>query len=394
MNKLISRNPIQRFKEGRKIQKFQEAGKIYYKGRDGINYEAFSGPKGWYYRKKGTQDTFRMPKDYVTTTGIRFYDSNGNMINNPSSNSNPKNDLGASVGAAVASTILDKNRVAQRHDYDRGQVTYKQDKNGIWYAKWNNSDLPNQGYYRVAEGSTGYDKLGNHNVLRNGQWVKIDETPVETVKNISIPYQFGKMGGWNRSMGSSIDQDSLNMIKEMGMEGKSAQDIQNEINRVFGSNAVKADNRWGNQSRAGLKALYENWKISQPSTAETKPTITQPSITQTPEFQERLRQQFIKEETPEQQTDRAIVNNVDNLQFKRNGNYNKSGIRDLIRNYGLRAYDFTGAQRKALRQYLNGESNDTSLLTNGLERFIVPYKQGGQLPSRNIVKRFKNRKFN
>jgi len=59
-------------------------------------------------------------------------------------------------------------------------------------------------------------------------------------------YQFGKMGGWNRSIGNSIDQDSLNMIKEMGMEGKSAQDIQNEINRVFGSNAVKVDNKWGN----------------------------------------------------------------------------------------------------------------------------------------------------
>jgi hypothetical protein len=35
------------------------------------------------------------------------------------------------------------------------------------------------------------------------------------------------------------------MIKEMGMEGKSALDIQNKINEEFGSNAVKADNRWG-----------------------------------------------------------------------------------------------------------------------------------------------------
>jgi hypothetical protein len=66
-----------------------------------------------------------MPKNYVTTSGIRFYDANGNMISNPSSNLNSENDLGASVGAAITSSILDKNRVAQRHDYDRGQVTYK-----------------------------------------------------------------------------------------------------------------------------------------------------------------------------------------------------------------------------------------------------------------------------
>jgi hypothetical protein len=120
-----------------------------------------------------------MPKDYVTTTGIRFYDSNGNMISNPSSNLNSENDLGASVGAAITSSILDKNRVAQRHDYGKGEVTYNLDKNtGIWYAKWNDPTKPNQGYYRVSEGSTGYDRFGNHNVLRNGKWVKIT-TPTQ-----------------------------------------------------------------------------------------------------------------------------------------------------------------------------------------------------------------------
>jgi hypothetical protein len=33
-------------------------------------------------------------------------------------------------------------------------------------------------------------------------------------------FMFGKMGGWNRSMGNTItDQESLNYLKEMGLDG-------------------------------------------------------------------------------------------------------------------------------------------------------------------------------
>ena len=80
----------------------------------------------------------------------------------------------------------------------------------------------------------------------------------------------------------------------------------------------------------------------------------------------------------------------------RGGNFNKSQIRDLIRKGGFNPYAYTGAQRKALRLYLNGLSNDTSLLDGtDLARFTLPFrKKGGILPSRNIIKRFKNRKFN
>jgi hypothetical protein len=45
----------------------------------------------------------------------------------------------------------------------------------------------------------------------------------------------------------------------MGLSG-SAQDIQQKINEKFGANSVKVDNKWGNQSKTGLKALYDEWK--------------------------------------------------------------------------------------------------------------------------------------
>ena len=328
MNKLVSRNPVQRFKQGSKVRKMQQA--------SGGGLTLFSNKNGKFYT--GNKTAKGTPYDLKEITPEKVINRNGSTI------------------------------------YKIG------DK---WY---------NQNGQRIAVTFTTPTAKVTEDTGGSGSTGSTGSTSF---------YQFGKMGGWNRSMGSSIDQDSLNMIKEMGMEGKSAQDIQNEINRVFGSNAVKVDNKWGNRSRAGLQALYERWKSLQPTTTETKPAITQPSITQpsitrTPEFQERLRQQFIKEETPEQQTDRAIVNNVDNLQFRRNGNYNKSQLRDYMRSFGLNPYDFKGSERKALRLWLNGQSNDNSLLTGKLrDLFVTPYvyKQGGQLPPRNIVERFKQRNF-
>jgi len=84
------------------------------------------------------------------------------------------------------------------------------------------------------------------------------------------------MGGWNRSIGKGNinDADSIRYLKEMGLEGKTAAEIQEEINRQLGSHSVKVDNMWGNQSRAGLKALYDNWKLINTPKAET---VTKPS---------------------------------------------------------------------------------------------------------------------
>lgn len=60
--------------------------------------------------------------------------------------------------------------------------------------------------------------------------------------------------------------------------------------------------------------------------------------------------------------------------LKRNNSYNRSNIRDIIRSNGYNPYNFTGDQRRALRLYLNGESNDTSLLNSSeLQNIINKY---------------------
>ena len=370
MNKLVSRNPVQKFKQGRKIEKFQGGGE----------------PEPWAgYYTVGNWPKSRSAKNRTNRAASKASEQAKFNRNYPydkyatkyrkASLDFPATIQDARFGDYVNSWNGGKSGLVV--DLKMGNFDWQPRKVKVPYVPTQKSQIDSPTQDENTQNAQN-DKSGDTRGARGTR-----NTPF---------YQFGEMGGWKRSMGNSIsDPESLNMLKEMGMEGKSAQEVQDEINKAFGPNAVKSDNRWGNQSREGLKALYKRWKSLQPITPKTETIVTQPSITQTPEFQEGLRQYFIKEETPEQQTDRAIVNNVDNLQFKRNGNYNKSEIRDLIRRYGLKAYNFTGNQRKALRLYLNGLSDDTSLLTNGLEKFIVPYKQGGQLISRNPVKRFKLR---
>lgn len=90
MTKLISRNPIQRFKEGRKIIKAYEGfktkegstGNYYYTGRDGKNYVASLYGNKWVYSLD--DGNFKVigdvPKNYETTGGIKFYSDQGRAL--------------------------------------------------------------------------------------------------------------------------------------------------------------------------------------------------------------------------------------------------------------------------------------------------------------------------
>lgn len=205
-------------------------------------------------------------------------------------------------------------------------------------------------------------------------------------------YMFGKMGGWNRSMGNTItDQESLNYLKEMGLDGQNALQIQQYINQQFGKNSVKEDNKWGIQSRAGLKALYDNWKMQQ-----------KPQTPASPIGNSVIESQRALEEIPQLSQDQLMFNNINSKTFNaplppRTIPYDRSMTRDIIKDItGNSAYNFTGDQRKALRQYLNGEQYDQEAIKafGDLKQYDKYMKwrlqKGGILPSRNIVERFKN----
>lgn len=64
---------------------------------------------------------------------------------------------------------------AQRHDYGRGEVEYAVDpKTAKPIARYKSGRDTN--WYYVAEGSTGYDKNGNYNVLKGVRWLPADST--------------------------------------------------------------------------------------------------------------------------------------------------------------------------------------------------------------------------
>ena len=67
--------------------------------------------------------------------------------------------------------------------------------------------------------------------------------------------------------------------------------------------------------------------------------------------------------------------------------FNRSEIRDYIRSKGKGAYDYTGAQRRALRMVMNGQGTDED---KAIVKAMGLFKQGGQLVSRNPIKRFKS----
>lgn len=81
MNKLVLKNPVQRFKQGKKIVKAlkgtqfgQNVQVVYYTGRDGKDYQAFYNPqaKKWMYANRGQKNYQFMPEGYITHDGYNF----------------------------------------------------------------------------------------------------------------------------------------------------------------------------------------------------------------------------------------------------------------------------------------------------------------------------------
>lgn len=344
MQNLVSKNPVQRFKQGKQIVKFEIGGETKsYKSNYNRNYEG----------------------------------------------------LGSKLKRWISNWTWDQNRVVEypnRSLVQQSSVQQNTTPKQITIDEVISSNDPKQ---LLAYTYQNKDK-GPITVSTNveNQQSKTKSTYPTPVNNNSI--FLDPMGGWKRNMGDKIlDTESQNMLKELGWTGN-AKEIQRLLNQNnIGGYEVKEDNRWGNQSKSALKAYYDRWKKSlnpQPKVTYVSPqeAIKAPEVQQ--EIKNWMNQEAISQ-NPIVQTEQNIINN-NKLSFERNANLNKSQTRDLMRSFGLNPYDFSGAQRKALRLYKNGLSDDVSLLrgTPLYDLFVTPYqyKTGGQLVSRNPIKRFKS----
>lgn len=360
MTKLISRNLIQRFKEGKKIQKFQNAGIISYKGRDGIDYEAFSGPKGWYYRKKGTQDILNMPKNYVTTTGIRFYDDSGNMIKNPSNNQN-------------AGKNLDYRRALENSYYSQQGKGRSYTENGNNY--WMGSDGSKTFVSGKVIGKDGKEYWKGS----DGSMTLLKKETNSVINQKKIPIN------WNQQyndFSNNLTTSQKAWLTNEGVDYNNVESIQNYLLGKLGKNALGKwgiDKRWGSASQAAWDKFASQTDFT-------------PKVSISPEQIEKDRQTIINQVLPQPKLPTIPEGGISNFTpLSTTKTYNRADVRDYIRSKGFRAYDFTGDQRKALRMVLNGQGTDAD---KALVQSMGIFKKGGQLPSRNPITRFKNRNFN
>ena len=363
MNKLISKNPIQRFKQGRKIMKCLGGNYIQIDSENDIWQDKSTGKQ--YQRNWRGRRWNRTPQGTAEGDFSNYFSeySSAPKINGPKQYS--VEDIKA---------LYTEPNTAKRHDYEKGEVEYAQ-RNGIWYAKWVDPTRPNQGYYRVAEGSTGYDRFGNHNVLRNGQWVKIT-TPTQKK---AVPVN------WNQNYDNfknGLTTAQRAYLSKEGVDYDNVESVQKYLLGKLGNNALGkwgADSKWGGTSQAAWNKFAASIDFT-------------PKVDIQPEQIEKDRQAVINKVLPKPILPTIPQGGISNFKpLSTAKTYNRAGIRDYIRSKGFNPYDYAGYQRKALRMVMNGQGTDED---KAIVKAMGIFKQGGILPSRNIVKRFKNRKFN
>ena len=404
MTKLVSRDPIQRFKEGRKI----------IKADGGTRFE---------HAAKGFGSTVQTNKNgnRYYTAGNHNYFENGEIWDNRTGKKTGTVNAYAKEYSSTQPKDQNKNRVgmntARRHNYKQGEVEYRTNKEGKQIARMKSG--PDTNWYYVSEGSTGYDQFGNRNVLKNGQWVSMNSQSKDkgnvvngtntgnTATPVAKPTPTSFMGqgiqqGWRGTVGKTpelTDQQKLQLIntgKFTDNDFTNAGALQTALNNYFGGTvgSISVDNKWGEQSQKALNAALAATKnpgtymnLSQsldlPNLDGTK---TRTNIHGRYNITGLLSNKMTNPENIStinlSNASPAITPQVSNV------NLNRAQTRDLMRAHNLNPYDYSGAQRKALRNFYSTGNYDSNLLSGIISKDYKWLKKGGII-SRNPVKQFK-----
>ena len=331
MNKLVSKNPVQRFKQGKKIEKMQF----------GKNFKrvgtASNGLSGIYFNPDDNK-LYKGGLTGYTFIGDRYSYYNG---------------LGGGVINASDYIPKEKNSSLQ---------TIKEE------------ELPET---LIVSQRSKKDR-------------KPSQTGKTTTKKASIPitvfagHKIGKTGGLNYNIDDADRQQLIKTGQFKDSDFINAMSAQQALNRYFansGLGSVTEDGAWGDQSRAALALALSKSRSLTPSNNET-------TVVKTP---------IIPTYTPPTTPINQEVANL-NLNVPTYVTADRSQTRDWMRTNGINPYSVSGAMRAAARRLRAGQADDNDkLLVKGNEQLYNLlkgyYKQGGQLPSRNPVKRFKQRNF-
>lgn len=378
MNKLVSKNPVQRFKQGRKIVKAQNGTKVI-ATVDGRQFETTieqAKRNGWEYFIPGKQAEFN--KNYP-------YDKYSTEYRNPTSYL-PAFIQDARFGDYVNSWSGETSQSGLVRDLEAGnlawwpktvRVPYVPTQKSQSNSSAQNVDTQNT-QSKTTESQTQSKSNFQNNKSGSQKFTKGKSRKTSITPSIFAGHRIGRTGGLNYNINNTDKQQLIGTGQFTESDFKNAISAQQALNRYFansGLGSVTEDGAWGDQSRAALALALSKSKGLIPLNNET--TIVKTPIVST----------YTPPTTP-------INQEVSNLKLNVNvpqQTYDRTGIREFIRNKGINPYSFSGAQRRALRMVLNNTANDNDkLLVKGMNIF----KQGGLLfPSKNPVIRFRNRNF-
>lgn len=284
---------------------------------------------------------------------------------------------------------------ARPHEYDKS-VEYRQ-YNGTWQARYTKGKDTN--WYNVAEGSTGYDRFGNHNRFKNGKWVKIKED---------------KSTGGGTSQKSRLDPNRFVSIYDTtGLWKQHAQDnnltdrdsVRRFQKEVLGFDDTQADGIWGGNT----EAAYSKWKANKDAaTLQLNSPVKQITISNTPisrwDTNENLKGRFNNyasmynyvNSNPEDSFSKAMTTRFGNTDTWKQqdvenaldvaGTYRGSDRRDIANSFN----NYYQQQQKTDNNIKN-IINNTNQTMNNWRNFtsnLGIFKNGGLL-SRNPITRFK-----
>lgn len=362
MNNLVSKNPVQRFKQGRKI--------LFAKWGDKAENPTpimFPGTNEYYFGKWDGGNIIASSKLIRDTEQVRksdemypFYDSYFYFRRAPYSIISRNKVLDSFYPLPLDRTG------SYKATGTKPKTNYEIDKDGrVWVAAGPGDNS------NVSAHAVGYINGGPKK--NNGRKSR-KTSKVSTPSSIFAGYKIGKTGGLNYNINDADKQQLIGTGQFTESDFKNAISTQQTLNRYFansGLGSVTEDGAWGDQSRAALALALSKSKGLTPLNNET-------TIVKTP---------IVPAYTP---STTPINQEVSNLKLNVNvpqQTYDRTGVREFIRNKGINPYSFSVAQRRALRMVLNNTADDNDkLLVKGMGLF----KQGGQLISKDPIKRFKN----
>lgn len=383
MKNLVSKNPVQRFKWGRKIEKFQGGGE--------------SKPWAGYYTvgnwpKTAKKEVANNTKGITPAEQAEFnrnypYDKYSTEYRYPTSYL-PAFIQDARFGGYPFGWTgeTSDNQSGLVRDLEDGNLAWQPKKVRVPYVPTQKSqsnlsaqDINTQDIQpKTTEPQTKSKSNFQNNKSGSQKFAKGKSKKTSVTPSVFAGHRIGRTGGLNYN----INDDDIQQLIGTGQFTKSdftnARATQQALNRYFansGLGSIKEDNDWGDQSRAALALALSKSKGLTPLNNET--TVVKTPIVPT----------YTPSTTP-------INQEVANLKLNVNvpqQTYDRTGIREYLRNKGLNPYSFSGAQRRALRMIMNGQGTDNDkLLVKGMNIF----KQGGQLISRNPIERFKQTQQN